>query len=420
MEYGLIGEKLGHSFSKIIHEQLADYTYELCPLPKEQVGSFLTRKEFRAINVTIPYKEMVIPYCDEVAPQALAIGAVNTIVNREGRLYGYNTDFGGFLYLLHRHGIFLKGKKVLVLGTGATSKTVCAVARSEGAAQITLVSRHGGPGCITYEEAATKKETQIILNASPAGMYPENDAMVVDLENYPALEGVADVIYNPLRTNLVLAAKQRGLKAAGGLEMLVAQAKYAIEYFQDSKINEEEIEKVYCSLLQKKANIVLIGMPSSGKSSVGKGVSRVMNMPFIDLDKEIEKEAEMPIPQIFDQFGEEYFRNLEEQVTARFAKEGGQVLSTGGGVVKRPSNVRRLRQNGVVFYLDRSLYKLQTGGQRPLSSDREALLRMKRERAPIYRAACDKVIKNNGRFKDAVVRIKESYYEIICHKWAKS
>lgn len=418
MEYGLIGEKLGHSFSKTIHEQLAGYTYELRPLSKEEVGPFLTSKEFRAINVTIPYKETVIPYCDEVDPAALAIGAVNTIVNRNGRLWGCNTDFSGFLYLLASHRISLEGKKVLVLGTGATSKTVCAAARHLGAKEITVVSRKEGLGHITYLEAAKRADTQIILNASPVGMYPENDGLSVDLDNYPNLEGVADVIYNPLRTNLVIEAKRRGIAAAGGLSMLVAQAKYAIEFFLDTKIEDEKIAQITASILKEKTNIVLIGMPSSGKTSVGKGVSKLFGLPFVDIDREIEKEAGMPIPQIFAEFGEDYFRDLEERVTARFAKEGGQVLSTGGGVIKRISNVNRLRQNGVVFYLDRSLYKLKTGGHRPLSTDRYALGKMKREREPLYLAACDRRIKNNGRFYNAVNRIKESYHEIICHQWA--
>lgn len=418
MEYGLIGEKLGHSFSKIIHEALAGYTYELCPLGKEEVEPFFARREFKAVNVTIPYKEMALNCCDEVDPSAKEIGAVNTVVNRGGRLYGYNTDFSGFLYLLRRHGIEVKDKEVLILGTGATSKSLAAAARHEGAAKITLASRREGPGRVTYEEAAKRKDTQVILNASPAGMYPDNEALPVDLDNYPRLSGVADVIYNPLRTNLVLAAKKRGIPAAGGLLMLTAQAKYAIEYFLGTRIEEEKIDEIYRSLLAQKANIVLIGMPSSGKTSVGKGLARLLQRPFVDLDKEIEKEAKKPIPEIFAGYGEDYFRDLEEKITQRFAKEGGAVLSTGGGVVKRPQNILRLRQNGVVFFLNRRLYKLQTGGKRPLSSDREAIRRLWREREPLYRGACDVVVPNNGRFKDAVIRIKESFYEIIGDQWS--
>jgi len=418
MEYGLIGEHLGHSFSAPIHEQLGGYPYALCPLRPDEVAKFFEEKAFRGINVTIPYKETVMAYCDVIDQKAQDIGAVNTIVNRDGKLYGYNTDFDGVLYLLGRHNIDLAGKRVMVLGSGGTSKTVCAVARYQKAREVVVVSREEKAGLLSYTQAKSRKDIEVIINTSPVGMYPANDDMPIDPAHYPKLSAVADVIYNPLRTSFVLAAKARGLTAVGGLEMLVSQAAFAVGHFLGREIEQGKVDDVYQGLLEQKANIVLIGMPSSGKTSVGKNLAKAFSRKFIDIDAEIKKEANMPITEIFEKFGEEGFRHLEEKVAARFAKEGCLVISTGGGTIKREQSVLRLRQNGVVFYLDRRLNLLKVGGNRPLSTDFDRLAKLKSERAPLYEKAADYIVKNNGQFKLAVKKIEESYHEIIRHQWA--
>lgn len=414
MEYGLIGEKLGHSFSKLIHEQLSNYSYELCPLPTQaQAREFLQEKAFKAINVTIPYKQLVMEYCDEIDPRARAIGAVNTVVNKNGKLFGYNTDFEGFRYMVRRHGVSFKGKTILLLGTGGTQRTVAAVAQNEGAAMVLRVSRRAGENALTYEQAAKRQDVDIIVNTSPAGMYPNNGGCLVDLDNYPQLEAVFDVVYNPFHTALLQQAEARNILAVNGLCMLVAQAKYAAEYFLDTGIDESEIERIYQSLKAKQANLVLIGMPSCGKTSLGKQLAQRLNKPFVDLDTELEIRAGKPICEILSPGNETAFRNLESKVTEDFSKESGQVISTGGGVILREKNVACLRQNGVVIYIDRPLDALTPGGQRPLSQNRQALRKQYELRAPLYEAACHARIENNMPLQDVAAAIEEAFYEVL-------
>ena len=275
MRYGLIGEKLGHSFSKIIHEQLADYTYDLIPLTKEELDIFMTEKQFSALNVTIPYKETVIPYLDEVNAHAMKIGAVNTIVNRDGKLTGYNTDFYGFRYMLQHNGIDVQNKKALVLGKGGASKAVIAVLEELGVKEILTVYYKENPETITYEECyQNHTDTEIIVNTTPVGMYPKADDCPIDLGRFPHLSGVADVVYNPLRTQLIIEAEKRGINAAGGLEMLVAQAKYAAEIFLDTKIEDNRIDEIHADLVKERSNLVLIGMSGGGKTSLGRKAAK--------------------------------------------------------------------------------------------------------------------------------------------------
>ncbi len=395
MEYGLIGATLKHSYSKLIHEQLYPCDYQLTELPTEAgAREFMEKRPFKAINVTIPYKQLVIPYCAVLDEKAKAIGAVNTVVNVNGVLHGYNTDFDGFAFLAAAHEVEFAGRRVLILGTGGTSKTVTAVAKAAGAAQVLYASRTPGEGRLAYEEALASG-AQVVVNTSPAGMYPNNDALALDVARMPGLEAVLDAVYNPFSTRLVQAGRAAGAKAAGGLEMLVAQAVFAAALFTGTPPQTDRIAPLAKAIFAEKANISLVGMPSCGKTTIGKQLAKAFGKTFVDLDAEIVKTAGKSIPDIFAESGEAGFRDLEQQVTARFAKEGGQVLSTGGGAVLRPENVAALRQNGPVVFIDRPLDLLRTGGGRPLSTDRAALAAMEEKRRPLYKAAADIRIPNN-------------------------
>ena len=418
MEYGLIGAKLGHSYSKIIHEAVCGYSYELHPLPtEEEAHAFMQAKAFKAINVTIPYKKLVIPYCDEVEPRAAAIGAVNTVVNRDGKLYGYNTDYTGFAYLARCHGVKFAGAVVLVLGTGGTHNTVTAVCQDAGAKQVLTASRTGKDGALTYEKAQQHPEINIIINTTPAGMYPNNGSCLLDLHAFPKLEAVLDCVYNPFRTELLLRAEELGVPAYCGFEMLVAQAVYAAEFFLDRKFEDAgaEIARVTSELRREQLNIALIGMPSSGKSTLGRALAERLGKRFVDLDEEIVKADGRSIPDIFAAEGEAGFRKLEAVQTARFARENRQVISCGGGVVKDPANLRALHANGIVLFIDRPLEDLLVGGGRPLSTSPEALKTMEAQRRPLYLAAADAVIPNKTTPADAVTAAMEALDEIFSH-----
>ena len=401
--YGLIGAKLGHSYSKIIHEKIADYTYTLLPLPTEaEARAFFEKREFAAVNVTIPYKQMVIPCCDEVDPRAKAIGAVNTVVNRGGKLYGYNTDYAGFAYLAKAHGVNFAGKTVLVLGAGGTHATVSAVCRDGGAKEILTASRTGKDGALTYEQAAARSDVQIVVNTTPCGMYPQTGQCLLDIAALPQLEAVLDVVYNPFATELVLRAKDRGLVAVGGFEMLVAQAVYAAEYFTGRALDCETLIPQISRELQKELqNVVLIGMPGCGKSTVGAVLAQKLGKTFVDADAEIERRTGKAIPDIFAQEGEEAFRRYEADVIADLTRQNRQVIACGGGVVKTPQNLHALRQNGPVLWVQRPIEKLATAG-RPLSKGSEALRRMAHERLPLYRAAATGAVCNDGSLADTV------------------
>ena len=401
--YGLIGARLGHSYSKIIHEKIADYTYTLLPLPTEaEARAFFEKREFAAVNVTIPYKQMVIPCCDEVDPRAKAIGAVNTVVNRGGKLYGYNTDYAGFAYLAKAHGVDFAGKTVLVLGTGGTHATVSAVCRDGGAKEILTASRTGKDGALTYEQAAARSDVQIVVNTTPCGMYPQTGQCLLDIAALPQLQAVLDVVYNPFSTELVLRAKDRGLAAAGGFEMLVAQAVYAAEYFTGRTLDcETLIPKISRELQKELQNVVLIGMPGCGKSTVGAALAQKLGKTFVDADAEIERRTGKAIPDIFAQEGEEAFRRYEADVIADLTRQNRQVIACGGGVVKTPQNLHALRQNGPVLWVQRPIEKLATAG-RPLSKGGEALRRMEHERLPLYRAAATGTVCNDGALTDTV------------------
>lgn len=402
MEYGLLGEKLSHSFSPQIHKALANYDYQLLPTPPGEVETLFRRRNFKGLNVTIPYKQAVIPLCDEVDPAAEAIGAVNTVVNRDGRLFGYNTDIDGLVYLARRAGVGMAGKKVVILGSGGTSRTARAAAQAMGAAKIVVISRHGEDN---YENISRHRDAQALINTTPVGMFPNCGVSPVDLDAFPRLTGVLDVVYNPLRTALVMEAEARRIPCSCGLPMLVAQAKRAAELFTGGEIQDNRLEQVIASLTAQVRNVVLIGMPGCGKSAVGRALAQRLGKEFLDLDQLIEERAGRPIPEIFAQDGEEVFREIESRTVQEAGARTGCVISTGGGVVTRDENYPPLHQNGVIVRLERDIGLLPKDG-RPLSQ-RTDLHTLFAQRDPLYFSFADFAVDNNGPLEETVKEIEE-------------
>ena len=414
MQFGLIGEKLGHSFSAEIHQKLKSNPYMLCELSQDEIPAFFAAKDFSAINVTIPYKTTVIPYLSHISEQARAIGAVNTIVNRGGELWGYNTDFFGMQALLAHAGITLKDKKVAILGTGGTSKTAHAVAEALGAKEILTVSRRASAGVVTYPELTeTHTDVQVIMNTTPVGMYPNSEGSPVSLSAFPNLEGVIDAIYNPLRTKLVLDAQRKGIRAEGGLYMLVAQAVRASELFLDCTYEPDTAKRIYRDLLNKTENIVLSGMPGAGKSTVGKRLAEALRREFFDLDEEIVREAGCSIPDIFAREGEAAFRNLETRVLDTvLSHKKNIVLATGGGAILRDENVDLLHRNGKIYFIDRPLAALLPTSDRPLASSADAIRSRYEERYARYCATADSHIDGDGSIDEVAERIRKEFLNL--------
>ena len=402
MQYGLIGEHLGHSFSAPIHERISREPYELKELAPEELDAFMRAREFRAIKVTIPYKQTVIPYLDEISDTAREIGAVNTIVNRNGRLTGDNTDCEGLNRLICRVCPDIRGKKTLVLGTGGTSLTAVYTARQLGADPVLRVSRTAREGALTYEQAIREhRDARILINTTPCGMFPKDEAAPVSIADFPAAEAVVDVVYHPLRTKLVTEARQRGIPAEGGMYMLVAQAVRAAEIFRDRTCDPALTDRIYRGMMRERENIVLIGMPGSGKSAVSAILGERLTRPVIDTDKRIVEQAGMEITEIFRLYGEPYFRDLESRVIREAAAETGVIISTGGGAVLREDNTAALRRNGRIFWLDRPEEALIPSDDRPLADNREKIRALYHWRRPIYQAAADEVIPVHGTAEDA-------------------
>lgn len=413
MQYGLIGYPLAHSFSKDIHQAIGKYQYDLNPLYIEELDEFFNKKEFKGINVTIPYKQKVIKYLDEIDEIASEIKAVNTIVNIDGKLKGYNTDFYGLLALLEKNNIEVKNKNVAILGTGGTSNTAYYLCQYLKASSIIKVSREIRKDCLTYEQLNEFKDKfQVIINTTPIGMYPNNDATILDISAFNNLEAVVDVIYNPLQTNLVLQAKQKGLKATNGLYMLVAQAVYAYSIFQNEKYDKELTDNIYKKIYFQKSNIVLIGMPTCGKTTLGKLLAEKLNRCHYDIDDIIIKDTNKKITDIFSQEGEEAFREYEKQAVKEVYKKDGVIISCGGGTILDQENVNLLKQNGILIFLDRDLDKLAYDESRPITSSKEKLEKIYKERYDIYTSVKDITIKNNDTKKQAVERIIEAYEDI--------
>ena len=410
MEYGLIGEHLGHSFSKDIHGMLSADPYDLVELEREELEPFLRDADFKGINVTIPYKQAVMPFLDSISAPAQAIGAVNTIVNRDGRLCGYNTDYGGLMEMARKSGIDFKGRNVLILGAGGAAKTAATVASDLGAAAVTQSSRHPAPGQLSLETLAQQEHpgVHIIINATPVGMFPRNDGRVAPLELFPDLQGVLDCVYNPLRTNLVMDALERGIPAVGGLAMLVYQACLAREYFTGQTVEREKWDQVLDSISSSKENIVLCGMPSSGKTTIGRLLSRTIGREVVDTDQLVRNNTRMEISDIFRTQGEAAFRKLETEAIASVSRSQGLIISVGGGAVINPLNVHLLKMNGRIVFIDRPLVQLRATSDRPLSSDIEKLKAMYEVRRPIYLKAADLAVLNDGSPRQCLKKILNS------------
>ncbi len=401
MKCGLLGRRLGHSYSPAIHKMLGNESYTLFEKEPEELENFLKNGDFSGINVTIPYKKAVIPYLDELSPRARLLGAVNTVVRLPGgSLMGHNTDYFGFETLLARSGLSVSGKKALVLGSGGASNTVCAVLKQAGA-QVVVISRGGENN---YENLDRHRDAALIVNATPVGMFPENGKSPLSLRDFPDLEGVLDLIYNPARTALLLEAEERGLVWENGLTMLVAQAKESAEWFSGTPISQEVIPKICLALEKQMENLILIGMPGCGKSTVGRLLAAKMGRKFVDADLAIEEAAGRPIPEIFAQQGEAGFRALETGVLEELGKQSGLVIATGGGCVTRRENYRLLHQNGRIIWLRRSLEALPTGG-RPLSQT-TPLEEMYEKRRPLYGQFADFSVQNDGSPEEAAEKIR--------------
>lgn len=411
MMYGLIGEKLGHSFSPEIHAAISHEPYVLCELKQSEMEEFFRRRDFIGVNVTIPYKQTVLPLLDHVDPAARRIGAVNTVVHRDGRLFGYNTDYFGAKDLFCHAGVEVAGRTVLILGSGGTSRTMRAVCEDLGAARIVTVSRHPqGAEEISYEDAMRyEKEAEILVNTTPVGMFPNTGGCPVPLSAFSSLKGVIDVIYNPMRTGLIRQAQERGIPAQGGLRMLVTQAVYASALFRDVSVDARVIERVYAEICARKENLVLIGMPSCGKTTVGAILARQTKKRFADSDEQIVRRCGRSIPDLFSLHGEAWFREQECNVVADLANGQEMVLATGGGVILNADNIDRLKSNGFLVFLDRSLEKLLATRDRPLSSDREALKKRYEERYDRYITAADAVISADGTPEEVATAVLKAY-----------
>ena len=402
MNIYLIAKKLSHSFSKPIHNELADYSYEYKELSENEVGEFLRKKEFEGLNVTIPYKQTVMEYMDEISPEAQRIGAVNTVLNKNGKLIGYNTDYYGFSHQIKESGAEIKGKDTVILGTGGAAKTVVCVLSDMGAKSVRTVTSAE----IKAGDMTSYADAQIIVNATPVGMYPETGNSPIDINDFKRCEAVLDLIYNPSKTRLILDAEKKGLKTANGLGMLVAQAKKASEIFIGKEIRDSEIRRIKNIIEKNTKNIILVGMPGSGKSTVGQYLAERIGREFYDSDEEISKKGETPA-EIIEKYGEEHFRSIETEALADLCKKSGCVIATGGGAVTREENYDIIQQNAMVVFIDRDIERLSTNG-RPLSQGGiEKLRQMYEVRYPLYKKFSHFSVKSQKTWQETTALIIE-------------
>ncbi|MBQ7383353.1 MAG: shikimate kinase [Clostridia bacterium] len=399
MKCGLIGEHLSHSFSPLIHGELTDYDYQLYELPPEKLGDFVKGGGLDAFNVTIPYKKDVMQYLDEISPEALSIGSVNTVVRKNGKLYGYNTDYFGFNHMVELSGIRVKGKKAIVFGTGGASLTVCALLRDLGVSELAVIGIEDN----TPENIAKHSDAQIVVNATPVGMYPKNGNAPTSLSAFPDCLCVFDVIFNPARTALLLEAEARGIPYVNGLPMLVAQAAKAFEYFTGDRCEDGCIDKITSLISHRTRNIVLVGMPGCGKSTVGKHIAERLGRQFVDADTEFETKYGISPAECIESRGEEEFRRMEHEVIRELGKQSGLVIATGGGAVTREYNYAPLHQNGCIFFIERALTKLSRDG-RPLSM-KTSPEEMYAKRIDSYRRFADVTVVSNEVVEDTVNKI---------------
>lgn len=415
-EYGLIGNPLEQSYSPTLHKIFGQYDYQLCPLESSELDAFFEASQFNATNVTIPYKEAVIPYLDDIDPLAKTIQAVNTIVNMDGKLMGYNTDILGMKALLEKNQISLLNKNILILGTGGTAKTAKTLCQELKSRNIYLVSRKKTDDTITYQQAQQIDDIEIIINTTPLGMYGETlDQTPISLESFKKLEAVVDVIYNPLKTRFILEAESKGIKTCNGLYMLIMQAYYASQLFLYHEIIADQIslklaDQVYQQLLSEKANIVLIGMPSSGKTTIAKLLANITKRPLIDTDMLIEEREHLHPAEIIRQKGEAYFRQIEQEIISDIAYHSGQIIATGGGSILATKNQAALKANSKIYFLDRPLDELIPSASRPLSSTFSALEKTYQARYPIYKKLADEIIVIDKSASEIASKIKEVHY----------
>lgn len=402
--YGLLGKALSHSLSPQIHACFGEYPYDLIEKPEDDLVALFADPPVAAMNVTIPYKKTVIPFCTELDDIAKRIGAVNTIRFDGGAVRGYNTDYYGFSYMLERAEISVSGKKVLVLGSGGASATVCCVLEDLQAKSVVVISRSGRDN---YSNIERHWDSQVIVNTTPVGMYPETAASPISFEQFPHCEAVVDLIYNPLRTRLLLEAESRGIKTANGLAMLVAQGHRAAEIFFDKSLDRDLIETGLRRLEHEFRNIVLVGMPGCGKSTLSRLLAEALHKEMVDTDAEVEKMAEKAVPDIFAEQGEAAFRRLEAEAVQVLGKGAGKVVATGGGAIQSEENRNALRQNAIVVFLERELDALATNG-RPLSKSREALEQLYERRLPLYREVADVTVTVTGTPEETLRRIREA------------
>jgi len=406
MRYGIIGKTLKHSFSAEIHPKLFDCTYEKWELEEGELDSFFAKKDFYGINVTIPYKQAVIPYLYELNDTAKLTGAVNTIINRNGKLYGFNTDFLGLEALIKKNNVDLKDKNVVIFGSGATSKTAMAVANKNGAKKVTRFSRTKCGEFELYENIKDYYDsTDVIINTTPCGMYPNNHSGATDISGFTKLCAVFDVVYNPIKTKLILDAEKMGVVAEGGTYMLVFQAVFAAELFCGKTFSKEIGDKIYNDILSDKKNVVLIGMPSCGKTVIGEEISKLTNRPFFDIDKEIEKAENMPVKEIIETNGIDCFRQIEKKKVFEISKNSGAVISTGGGVVLDSENISYLKGNGEIVFIDRDFEDLNFDNTRPLSNTKESLKKIYDERILLYKEYADITVCNDKSVTDVAKEI---------------
>lgn len=400
LQMGLLGEKLWHSFSPIIHQKLADYRYDLYEVARDELTDFMNKANFAGLNVTIPYKKEVMAYLDSIDDKAQAIGAVNTIKKQDGRLIGYNTDYDGFAYLLHKNCINVRGKKVLVLGNGGAAAPVREVLKAEKAREVVTISRRSENN---YANIAQHYTAEVIINTTPVGMYPHNGESLIDLKSFTNLEAVVDIIYNPLRTQLVLEAGELGICAVGGLDMLIGQAIRACEIWTDKEISTAQWDKITQEIMKLKQNIVLIGMPGSGKSTLAKLLATALKRESIDMDELFLEEYSRSAQEVIIKDGEERFRQLEHELVKKCGQQSGVIISCGGGVVTRAENYFPLKQNGKIICLQRDITKLPTDG-RPISQNND-LEELYQKRKPLYERFSDCMVEVDDESKVTLKRV---------------
>lgn len=407
MKLGLIGNPLGHSWSPSIHKYLIQENYSLIPLREEELIPFLKKKDFDGINVTIPYKQSVIPLLDELDENAEEIGAVNCIVNENGKLKGYNTDYEGFKDMLIAHKVPIEGNTVAVLGSGGASKAIRQAIHTLNGKPV-VISRKKKDGVMTYEQLyENEKNFQIIVNTTPVGMSPNMDEVPVDLSRFTSLQYVVDIVANPLCTKLCFEAKKHGIPYLGGFEMLVRQALAADRYFLKKEIDSRLAGPCMKALLEEKRNIVLTGMPTSGKTTIAEKLHQITGRNVVEMDEEIVRKTGMSISEYFARYGEESFRRIEREVAEEHTEGKGEIISCGGGVIKTPETMRALSANGTIIWIDRDLNYLYSTSDRPLASDQKKVFELYQQRLPLYEMYSDIRVKNNSSLDDCVSKIIE-------------